>query len=206
MERARAVDDDDDEETGKEIALLQGFAPNIERSLFEARRIFLYGEINQRVARDVTQRLVAMAAVSGDPITIFLNSQGGHVEAGDTIHDMIRFVTPKVRMIGTGWVASAGAHIFLAPPREDRFCLPNTRFMLHQPRGGVYGQAMDIGIEAQEIIKMRKRLNQIIARQTGQPLEKVEKDTDRNYWMGADAAVEYGIVGRVITNESEIGS
>jgi ATP-dependent Clp protease protease subunit len=193
-----------DEESGSDITMLQGFAPNIERSLFEARRIFLYGEINQRVARDVTQRLVAMAAVSGDPITIFLNSQGGHVEAGDTIHDMIRFVTPKVRMIGTGWVASAGAHIFLAPPREDRFCLPNTRFMLHQPRGGVYGQAMDIGIEAQEIIKMRKRLNQIIARQTGQPLEKVEKDTDRNYWMGAEAAVEYGIVGRVITREAEI--
>jgi ATP-dependent Clp protease, protease subunit len=198
----RAVDD---EEAGSEIAWLQGFAPNIERSLFEARRIFLYGEINQRVARDVTQRLVAMASVSGDPITIFLNSQGGHVEAGDTIHDMIRFVTPKVRMIGTGWVASAGAHIFLAAERENRFCLPNTRFMLHQPRGGVYGQAMDIGIEAQEIIKMRKRLNQIIAKQTGQPLEKVEKDTDRNYWMGAEAAVEYGIVGRVITNEAEIG-
>ena len=194
----------DDEEAGPEITWMQGFAPNIERSLFEARRIFLYGEINQRVARDVTQRLVAMAAVSGDPITLFLNSQGGHVEAGDTIHDMIRFVTPKVRMIGTGWVASAGAHIFLASERENRFCLPNTRFMLHQPRGGVYGQAMDIGIEAQEIIKMRKRLNQIIARQTGQPLEKVEKDTDRNYWMGAEAAVEYGIVGRVIANEAEI--
>jgi ATP-dependent Clp protease, protease subunit len=196
--------DVDDEEAGSEVTWLQGFAPTIERSLFEARRIFLYGEINQRVARDVTQRLVAMAAVSGDPITIFLNSQGGHVEAGDTIHDMIRFVTPQVRMIGTGWVASAGAHIFLAAERENRFCLPNTRFMLHQPRGGVYGQAMDIGIEAQEIIKMRKRLNQIIARQTGQPLEKVEKDTDRNYWMGAEAAVEYGIVGRVISNEAEI--
>lgn len=193
-----------DDESGSEVTWLQGFAPNIERSLFEARRIFLYGEINQRVARDVTQRLVAMAAVSSDPITIFLNSQGGHVEAGDTIHDMVRFVTPKVRMIGTGWVASAGAHIFLAAEREDRFCLPNTRFMLHQPRGGVYGQAMDIGIEAQEIIKMRKRLNQIIAKQTGQPLEKVEKDTDRNYWMGAEAAVEYGIVGRVITSEAEI--
>ena len=194
-----------DEENGSEIAALSGFSPNIERSLFEARRIFLYGEINQRVARDITQRLVAMAAVSGDPITIFLNSQGGHVEAGDTIHDMIRFVTPKVRIVGTGWVASAGAHIYLAPPREDRYCLPNTRFMLHQPRGGVYGQAMDIGIEAQEIIKMRKRLNQIIARQTGQSLEKVEKDTDRNYWMTAEAAVEYGIVGRVIANEAEVG-
>jgi ATP-dependent Clp protease, protease subunit len=193
-----------DEEAGSELVAAQGFPPNIERSLFEARRIFLYGEINQRVARDITQRLVAMASVSGDPITIFLNSQGGHVEAGDTIHDMIQFVTPKVRIIGTGWVASAGAHIFLAPPREDRFCLPNTRFMLHQPRGGVYGQAMDIGIEAQEIIKMRKRLNQIIAKQTGQPLEKVEKDTDRNYWMGAEAAVQYGIVGRVIAAEAEI--
>jgi len=192
------------EEETPDVELPQGFAPHVERSLFEGRKIFLYGEMNQRAARSVTERLVAMSAVSDAPITLFINSQGGHVEAGDTIHDMIRFVRARVRIIGTGWVASAGAHIFLAPPLGDRFCLPNTRFLLHQPRGGVYGQAVDIGIEAQEIIKMRKRLNEVIARQTGQALERVEKDTDRNYWMNAEAAREYGIVGKIISSESEV--
>jgi len=176
----------------------------LEFVLFEARQIFLYGEINQGVARSVSERLIAMAAAGDDPITLFVNSQGGHVEAGDTIHDMIGYVKPRVKVVGTGWVASAGAHIFLAPPRKDRFCLPKTRFMLHQPRGGVFGQAMDIGIEAQEIVKMRKRLNQTIADQTGQPLERVDKDTDRNYWMSAEEAVEYGVVGKIIQTQSEL--
>jgi len=180
------------------------WAGRLESSLFEARKIFLFGEINQRVARTIAEKLVAMSAISKEPITIFVNSQGGHVEAGDTIHDVIQFVTPRVRIVGTGWVASAGAHIYLSSPREDRYALPNTRFMLHQPHGGVYGQAVDIGIEAQEIIKMRHRLNETIARQTGQPLEKVEKDTDRNFWMSAPQAVEYGIVGRIIRDESEL--
>jgi len=183
----------------------RGFWPGrVESSLFEARKIFLFGEINQRVARSVSEQLVAMSASSNDPITLFLNSQGGHVEAGDTIHDMIQFVAARIRIVGTGWVASAGAHIYLATPREDRFCLPNTRFMLHQPHGGVYGQAVDIGIEAQEIVKMRQRLNETIARQTGQPLEKVEKDTDRNFWMSGSEAVAYGIVGKIIANEHEL--
>jgi ATP-dependent Clp protease, protease subunit len=176
----------------------------LEHALFNSRKIFLYGEINQSVARGVTERLVAMAAISDDPITFFINSQGGHVEAGDTIHDMIAFVKPRVKMVGTGWVASAGAHIYLSAPRTDRFCLPNTRFMLHQPHGGVYGQAVDIGIEAQEIVKMRKRLNETIARQTGQPLERVEKDTDRNYWMSAEAAVDYGVVGKIVRSQQEL--
>jgi ATP-dependent Clp protease protease subunit len=176
----------------------------LDAALFRARYIFLYGEINQAAARGVTERLIAMAASGNEPITLFINSQGGHVEAGDTIHDMLTFVRPRVRVVGTGWVASAGAHIYLARPRQDRFCLPNTRFMLHQPHGGVYGQAVDIGIEAQEIVKMRKRLNQTIARQTGQPIERVEKDTDRNFWMSAEAALEYGVVGRVIRSQDEL--
>jgi len=178
--------------------------PRVESTLFESRQIFLYGEITQAVARTVTQNLVALATISSEPITLFVNSQGGHVEAGDTIHDMIRFVEPRVKIVGTGWVASAGAHIYLAPPRTDRFCLPNTRFMLHQPHGGVWGQAVDIGIEAQEIVKMRQRLNQTIARQTGQPIEKVEKDTDRNFWMSAEEAREYGIVGTVLHSAKEL--
>lgn len=176
----------------------------VEDTLFEARRIFVYGEINQALARDVTQKLVAMSETSNDDIVIYINSQGGHVESGDTIHDMIRFVKPRVKVVGTGWVASAGAHIFLAPERENRFCLPNTRFLLHQPHGGVHGFAVDIGIEAQEIVKMRQRLNRIISEQTGQPLEKVEADTDRNFWMDAEQARDYGIVGQIVRSMSEL--
>ena len=180
------------------------FQLKIEDTLFEKRRIFIYGEINQDVAREFCKRAIALAETSHDDIIVYINSQGGHVEAGDTIHDVIRFVQPRVKLVGTGWVASAGAHIFLAPPREDRFCMPNTRFLLHQPSGGVSGQAVDIGIEAGEIVKMRRRLNRIISEQTGQPLEKVEEDTDRNFWMSAEEARDYGIVGRIIQSADEL--
>jgi ATP-dependent Clp protease protease subunit len=128
------------------------------------------------------------------------------VESGDTIHDMIRFVDAEapVRMIGTGWVASAGALIFLAGRKENRFCLPQTRFLLHQPMGGVRGPAVDIDIEAKEIVKMRERLNRLIARETGQSYEKVAKDTDRNYWMSAEEAIAYGMLSRVITTLKDL--
>ena len=126
------------------------------------------------------------------------------MEAGDTIHDMIQFVTPPVKIIGTGWVASSGALIFVAPPKENRLCLPNTRFMLHQPQGGAFGQAVDVGIEAEEIVKMRQRLNNIFARQTGQTVRKVEKDSERNFWMSATEAKEYGLVYKVISSASEL--
>lgn len=172
--------------------------------LFESRSVFICSEINQKVAREVMMTLTALAAASDDPITIYLNSQGGHVESGDTIHDMIKFVKPRVRIIGTGWVASAGTHIYLSVPKEDRLCLPNTRFLIHQPMGGVGGQATDIHIEAREIVKMRRRLNEIIARETGQPIERVEKDTDRNYWLSTSEAIEYGLVGRVITSLDDL--
>jgi len=180
------------------------FGAQLEQALFKARRILIFGEINQALAKDVVQKLIAMADESDDDILVLINSQGGHVESGDTIFDVIRFVTPRVKILGTGWVASAGAHIYLSVPREDRFSLPNTRYMLHQPAGGVRGQASDIGIEAEEIVKMRHRLNQVIADQTGQPLDKVEKDTDRNFWMSASEAREYGVVGHIVSSQSEI--
>ncbi len=176
----------------------------LDNALFESRQIFIYGEIDQKVAKDVSQKLIAMAEKSDDPIVIFINSQGGHVEAGDTIHDMIRFVKPSVKVVGTGWVASAGAHIYIAAERENRYALPNTRFMLHQPAGGIRGQAVDIGIEAREILKMRKRLNRVLAERTGQTLEKIEEDTDRNFWMSAEEALAYGLVGEVIESSDEL--
>jgi ATP-dependent Clp protease protease subunit len=133
-----------------------------------------------------------------------VNSQGGHVEAGDTIHDIVRYIRPKVRMIGTGWVASAGALVYVSVPREQRYCLPNTRFLLHQPSGGAGGAASDIEIEAREILQMRDRLNRIFARETGQPLERIEEDTHRNFWLSAETAVRYGLVGRIISQASEL--
>jgi len=147
---------------------------------------------------------LAYAADGNGDIKVVVNSPGGHVESGDTIHDMIRYVGPRVKMIGTGWVASAGAHIFLGAKKENRFCLPFTRFLLHQPLGGVQGQASDISIEAEEILKMRERLNREIARETGQPYERIVQDTERNFWMGAEEAVAYGLVSKIVQSASEV--
>jgi ATP-dependent Clp protease protease subunit len=172
--------------------------------LLKARTIIISGEITQRLAASVMGQLLAMAADSNDDITVYVNSQGGHVEAGDTIHDVIRFIKPRVRMVGTGWVASAGALIYVAVPREERFCLPNTRFLLHQPAGGSGGTASDIEIEAKEILRMRDRLNRIFSRETGQPLERIEEDTHRNFWLDASAAVRYGLVGKIVERVTEL--
>ncbi|MDZ7780756.1 MAG: ATP-dependent Clp protease proteolytic subunit [Gemmatimonadota bacterium] len=176
----------------------------IAERLFEARTVVITGEVDQKLAASVISQLLALSSESDEDITVFVNSQGGHVESGDTIHDMIRFVGPRVRMVGTGWVASAGALIYVSVPREDRFSLPNTRFLLHQPAGGAGGSASDIEIEAREILKMRDRLNQVFARETGQTLEQIEKDTRRNFWLDADAAVDYGLVGKIIEKRAEV--
>jgi len=181
-----------------------GHAGFVAERLFKARTVVISGEINQKVAASVISQLLALAADSNEDITCYINSQGGHVEAGDTIHDMVRFLTPRVRMVGTGWVASIAALIFVAVPREDRYCLPNTRFLLHQPAGGAGGSAADIEIEAREILKMRDRLNKVLAEQTGQPLEKIEDDTRRNFWLSAEEAKKYGIVGKVIKEQKEL--
>lgn len=172
--------------------------------LLETRTITIFGEINMKVAQEVTQKLLVLAADSDEDVTIFINSPGGHVESGDTIFDMIRYVKPTVKVIGTGWVASAAALIYAAVEKENRYSLANTRFLLHQPMGGAVGQATDIAIEAEEIIKMRQRLNVTFSEQTGQPLEKVEKDTDRNFWMSAQEAKEYGLVGNIIASVDEV--
>jgi ATP-dependent Clp protease, protease subunit len=120
------------------------------------------------------------------------------------IHDMIKFVRAPVRVLGTGWCASAGALIYAAAKRENRFALPNTRFLLHEPRGGVGGQASDVEIQAREIIRMRERLNKIFSEATGQPVERIKKDTDRDYWMSAKEAQDYGLVGKIVTSHAEI--
>lgn len=205
LDDPRMDDEDEPEKNGEtDKEKVRDKTPAIEERLFKARTILIFGGIDQKLAKEVSARLLALQSAGEDPITIFINSQGGHVESGDTIYDMIKFVKPDVRVVGTGWVASAGALIFAAAKPENRFSLPNTRFLLHQPSGGAGGTASDVAIQAKEIIRMRKRLNEIFARETGQTLERVEKDTDRDYWMSAEQAVEYGLVGKIVQNAREI--
>lgn len=194
-------EDDDNEKTATKPAAI---TESLRERLFKARTLIITGEVNQQLAAQVMSQLLAMDAEADKPITVYINSQGGHVESGDTIHDMIRYIKSPVRMVGTGWVASAGALIYVAVPRDQRYCLPNTRFLLHQPAGGVGGQAADIEIEAREILAMRERLNRVFARETGQPLEKIEDDTRRNFWLSAQAAQEYGLVGKIVQSISEV--
>jgi ATP-dependent Clp protease protease subunit len=172
--------------------------PRLTERLFRARTVLVFGEITQALAESVSRELLALAADGKEPIRVIINSPGGHVESGDTIHDVIRFIEPEVRILGTGWVASAGALIFAAAERSRRVALPNTRFMLHQPSGGVSGQATDVEIEAAQVLAVRARLNGIFARATGQPLERVARDTERNLWMNAEEAKSYGLVGRIV--------
>ena len=174
--------------------------------LYDSRTVLVFGEINMSLAERVSAQLLALASENGDPIRVIINSPGGHVESGDTIYDMLRFIEPEVTIVGTGWVASAGALIFCAAPRDRRVALPNTRFMLHQPSGGVGGPASDIEIEALQILSVRARLNQIFASATGQPLEKIARDTERNHWLTAEEAVTYGLVGRIVQDASELGA
>jgi len=187
-------------------AQLARFGDPLAERLLRARTIIISGEINQKLAERVTAQLLAMSAESDDTITLYLNSQGGHVEAGDTIHDMIRFVGAPVRIVGTGWVASAGALIYVSVSTDRRYCLPNTRFLLHQPAGGAGGDAADIEIEAREILRMRDRLNRIFSEATGQSLARIEEDTHRNFWLDAQSAIEYGLAGRLIKHVDELNA
>lgn len=176
----------------------------VERRLYEARTVLVFGEIDMPLAERVSAQLLALASENQRPIRLLINSPGGHVESGDTIYDMLRFIEPEVTILGSGWVASAGALIFTAVPRERRLALPNTRFLLHQPSGGAGGPASDIEIEALQILSVRTRLNRIFAEATGQPLEKIARDTERNHWLNAQEAVAYGLVGRIIDSASAL--
>jgi ATP-dependent Clp protease protease subunit len=176
----------------------------MDEKLFKSRSISIFGQINEKVARIVIEQLLALAAENDEPITIYISSPGGHVESGDVIYDMIKFIKPVVNVVGTGWVASAATNIYLAAKKENRYSLPNTRYLVHQPSGGSQGDATDIKIQMEQILKTKQRINKIISEETGRPLEQVEKDTDRDYWMSVDEAIEYGIVNKVVASISEM--
>jgi ATP-dependent Clp protease protease subunit len=176
----------------------------LENDLLKNRTLTIFGEINKDVAQRTAEKLLTLSFQSDDPITIFIGSPGGHVESGDTIFDMIQFIKPVVRIVGTGWVGSIATHIYLAAEKENRYALPNTRFLIHQPSGGAGGDAADIQIQASEILKTRERINAIIAERTGQSLEKVGADTERDYWMSVEESVAYGMVGKVIKSIADL--
>ena len=176
----------------------------LEEKTFKARTVLVFGAISDSSAADISRRLLALDAESSMPIDMIVSSPGGHLESGDAIHDMIRFITAPVNMIGTGWVGSAATHLYLAVPKERRFCTPNTRFLIHQPSGGAGGPASDIAIHAQEIIKARERIARTISRETGKPFDEVLQDIERDRWLSAEEAIEYGLVGRIISSKSEL--
>jgi ATP-dependent Clp protease protease subunit len=176
----------------------------LEEKAFKSRTLLIFGTVTDVMAADVARRLIALDADSSAPIDVLVSSPGGHLESGDAIHDMLRFITAPVNMVGTGWVGSAATHLYLAAPLERRFCLPNTRFLIHQPSGGAGGSASDIAIQAREIVKARERIAHTIARETGKPLEEVLLDIERDRWMSAEEAVDYGLVSRIIERKTEL--
>ena len=176
----------------------------LEEKAFKSRTVLIFGTITDATAAEAARRLIALDAESAELIDMIVSSPGGHLESGDTIHDLIKFIRAPVRMIGSGWVGSAATHVYLAAPRERRFCLPNTRFLIHQPSGGIGGKASDIAIQAQEILRARQRIAELIARETGKPLEVVLKDIDRDYWLSAQEAIDYGLVGRIVIGREEL--
>jgi len=176
----------------------------LEEKAFKSRTVLLFGVINDMTAADIVRRLIALSAESIEPIDILVSSPGGHLESGEAIHDIIKFVEAPINMIGTGWVGSAATHVYLAVPRERRFCLPATRFLIHQPSGGAGGRASDIAIAAREIVKARERIARVIARESNRSYEQVIEDIDRDHWMSPDEAIEYGLVSKIIERRSEL--
>ncbi len=203
-------DDDDDDEDPREDGgrKAEGLglpeSATIDRLYFKSRTVIVAGAINDKLAQRTVAHLLALAEESDAPINMLISSPGGHVESGDMIHDVIRFIRPRVRTIGSGWVASAGALIFVGADKADRYCLPNTRFLIHQPSGGIGGTSSDMMIQAEQVRLMRQRLNQIFADATGQSIERIESDTQRDFWLNTQEALDYGLLGQVIRSVDDL--
>jgi ATP-dependent Clp protease, protease subunit len=194
-------DDDDDEPKAppprQEDALAERF--------LKTRTILLSGEIDKESGERFIRQLLLLESLSADPISVLIDSPGGDVDAGYAIFDMIRFVSAPVRIIGMGLVASAAALVLLSVPKESRLGLPNSHYLIHQPLSGIRGVATEIEIAARELEKTRERVNRVIAEETGQSIDRVRKDTDRDFWMNAEEAIAYGLISRVATKRADLG-
>ena len=193
--------DSDDE---KEPKAQESTSEVMNTKFLKTRQILLSGEVNKALAEKIVRQLLVMKADSDEPIRIYIDSPGGDVDAGYAIFDMIRFVKAPVYCIGMGLVASAGALILLAADKSRRIGLPNSHYLIHQPLSGIKGVATDIEIHAQELEKTKAKINDLIAQETGKPLEQVAKDTDRDYWLSATEAMEYGLISKVVSKREEL--
>lgn len=175
------------------------------RRLLRARSILIFEPISDKLAARVQTQLVLLQMLDANkPITIYINSPGGSADSGFAIYDALRFFTPPIRTVVSGLCASAAVLAQLAAPKERRYVTPNGRIMLHQPRTTMRGTASDIKIDADEMVRLRERYNSIVAEATGKSLAQVTKDCDRDFWLGADQALAYGLVGRIVKTHSEI--
>jgi ATP-dependent Clp protease, protease subunit len=199
MDDEEEEEDDDKDDKGK------GESEFLGRSLIKARTILISDPVDHKLTASITAQLLFLDHENAEePIKIFINSPGGSVFDGYAIYDMIRFVRPRVKIISTGLSASAATVIMLAAEKEDRLAFPNARIMIHQPSIRSYGVAEDVKRTAEQVIKTRRLINELYARETGQPVEKVEEDTDRDYWMSAQEAVDYGLVTRIINTHADL--
>jgi ATP-dependent Clp protease protease subunit len=179
-------------------------AYDIYSRLLKERVVFLVGPVNDATANLIVAQLLFLESENPDKdIYFYINSPGGSVSAGLAIYDTMQFIKPDVSTLCVGQAASMGAFLLTAGAKGKRFCLPNSRVMIHQPMGGFQGQASDIEIHAKEILYLRSRLNEIMAKHTGQPIERIERDTDRDNFLSGAEAVEYGLVDKVLTNRAE---
>jgi ATP-dependent Clp protease protease subunit len=193
-----------DSEKDKDAKTQESAFEVMNKKFLETRQILLSGEVNKALAEKIVRQLLVLEAASDKPIYIYIDSPGGDVDAGYAIFDMIRFVKAPVYCIGMGLVASAGALILLAADKSRRVGLPNSHYLIHQPLSGIKGVATDIEIHAQELEKTKVKINDLIAQETGKPLEQVAKDTDRDYWLSATEALEYGLISKVVSKREDL--
>lgn len=191
----------DDEDEEKKQKTPEQFSDKF----LKTRQIILTGEINKELADSIVRQLLILDSEDEkSPIYMYIDSPGGDVDAGFAIFDVIRYVKAPVYLIGMGLIASAATLVLLAVDKDRRFGLPNSRYLIHQPLGGMRGVATDIEIYAKDMEKIRAKLNKIISDQTGTALEQVTKDTDRDYWLDSDEAVKYGLISKIVNTKSDL--
>lgn len=199
VEKIRCDGEQEEEKKAKDM-----IPDPLTEKFLKTRQILMSGEVSEELAEKIVRQLVILEADSDKPIYLYIDSPGGDVDAGFAIFDTIRFINAPVYTVGMGLVASAAALILLASPKEHRIGLPNSHYLIHQPSSGMKGVATDIEIHAAELAKTRAKLNEIISKETGKPVEQVAKDTDRDYWLNADEAQKYGLINKVIVKRSEL--
>lgn len=178
--------------------------PALQDKLLKTRSIMVSGEINKDSADAFIKQLLVLDSESNEKITVYINSPGGDVDAGYAMFDMVRFVSSPVLMVGCGLVASAAALLYLAVGKDRRYALPNSSYLIHQPMSGMKGVATDIQIHARQMVKLRAKLDGVIAEQTGKSVEEVSRDTERDHWLDSAEAQAYGIVGKIVTRKTDL--